>query len=140
MVMAIRYNIKLINTESYIFDRDYFRIQAIEGSVCCNFYGYSVENYEQILELLSYVQGVVAKRAVEGSVTIGGMKFGFKSVTKHEKKVQGKDISEWSLRCIFNGQETYLDYRQCYIIYICLQKCLQFFTARPTMKKIPPVG
>ncbi len=134
--MSIRRNLKTIKTNEYSYDTEYFWINVQDGNIVhCNFYEYPVEDYHQILELLSYVQAVVAKRSVEGTTMIGNKKFYFKTVTKHEKKVQGKDITEWSLRCIFDDKETYLDYRQCYIVVVCLQKCLQFFTARPVIKK-----
>ena len=132
----IRKALKQIKTDTYLYDTDFFRMEVVDGnSVYCHLFEYPVENYQQILELLSYVQAVVAKRSVEGTTMIGGKKFDFKTVTKHEKKVQGKDIMEWSLKCLFDGKETYLDYRQCYIVVVGLQKCLQFFTARPIIKK-----
>ncbi len=128
--------IELIDTSEYVYDTDYFRIGVTSGRhVHCNFYKYPVKNFQQIIELLSYLQAVISKRTAEGKVVIGDGEFHLKTVTKQGKKVHGKDIIEWSLRCSFNGKEEYLDYRQCYTIVLGLQKCLQFFTARPESKK-----
>jgi len=128
--------IEFINTAEYVYEVDYFRMEVKSGRyVYCNFYKYPVKSFQQIVELLSYLQAVISKRTAEGKVTIGGGEFHFKTVTKQEKKVHGKDIIEWSLRCSFNGKEEYLDYRQCYTIVLGLQKCLQFFTARPEAKR-----
>ncbi len=123
---------KPINATKYAYETDYFAIQVDGGSAFyCSFYEYPVENFQQIVELLSYMEAVLKKQPTEGKMIIGGVEFNFKTVVIFVKKVNGKDIAEWSLRCGFNGKEKYLDYSQCYTVAVCLQKCLQLFAATP---------
>jgi len=118
--------------EELRFNSDILSVVITDYGVICYFYEFTVDTFQKIVELLSYFQAVVGKRFVSGEITLDNKTIKLETVVKTIKRVEGKDIIEYSLRCTINNEHRFIDYRNCFMNVVILNKCLQFLS--PTKK------